>query len=106
MIIDLPWYLSKHILRILYVRKVSSGFEYFLLIFVLRLGMTLKVVGIDAELNSLSNGDIFNWGHRAKNRVLIPNTEFEGEGEGVMVRSNLTDTLVLKVSIWGENAIF
>jgi hypothetical protein len=42
-----------------YVRKVSSRFEYILLIFALRLEMTLKVVGVDAELNSLSNGSIF-----------------------------------------------
>jgi hypothetical protein len=51
------------------VRKVGSRFDYILLIFALTLGMTLKVVGIDAKLNSLSNGDIFNGGHRAKNRV-------------------------------------
>jgi hypothetical protein len=38
------------------VKKVSSGFEYFLLIFSLRLGLILKVVEMDAELNSLSNG--------------------------------------------------
>ncbi len=38
------------------VKKVSSGFEYLLLIFSLRLGLILKVVGMDAELNSLSNG--------------------------------------------------
>ena len=38
------------------VRKVSSGFEYFLLIFIMVLGLVLKVVGLDAELNSESNG--------------------------------------------------
>ncbi len=53
------------------VRKVSSGFEYFLLIFALRLGLTLKVVGLDAELNSLSNSGIFNEGHRAKKEVRV-----------------------------------
>jgi hypothetical protein len=37
--------------------------------------MTLKVVGIDAKLNSLSNGDIFNGGHRAKNRVFTLNED-------------------------------
>jgi hypothetical protein len=42
-----------------YVRKVSSGFEYFLLICALRLGLTLKGVGLDAELNSLPSGGIF-----------------------------------------------
>src|SRR5205085_2590721 len=47
---------------------------YILLIFVLRLGMTLKVVGIDAELNSLSASGSFKGSHRAKNRVLTPNT--------------------------------
>ncbi len=41
------------------VKKVSSRFEYFLLIFALRLGTTQNEVGIDAELNSLSNGGIF-----------------------------------------------
>ena len=40
------------------VRKVSSGFEYFLLIFIMVLGLVLKVVGLDEELNSESNGDI------------------------------------------------
>jgi hypothetical protein len=54
-----------------HVRKVRSRFECFLLIFALRLGMILKVVGMDAELNSLSNGDIFEGGHRAKNRVRV-----------------------------------
>jgi hypothetical protein len=54
-----------------YVRKVSSGFEYFLLIFALRLVMALKVVGLDTELNSATNGDIFEGDHRAK----------KGEGE-------------------------
>jgi hypothetical protein len=38
--------------------------------------MTLKVIGMDAELNSLSNGNIFKVGHRAKNRDFTPNTEF------------------------------
>jgi hypothetical protein len=51
------------------VRKVTSRYEYFLLIFALRLGMTQNEVGIDTELKSLSNGDIFKAGHRAKNRV-------------------------------------
>jgi hypothetical protein len=41
-------------------------FEYILLIFVLRLGLILKVVGLDVELNPASNGDIFEGGHRAK----------------------------------------
>jgi len=51
------------------VRKVSSGFEYFLLTFALRLGLTLKVVGLDAELNSLSNSGIVNEGGRAEKGV-------------------------------------
>jgi hypothetical protein len=42
--------------------------------------MTPKVVGIDAELNSLSNGGIFKGDHWTKNRVFTPN-----EGESVMV---------------------
>jgi hypothetical protein len=49
-----------------HVRKVSSRFEYILPILSLRLRIILKVVGMDAELNSLSNGDIFEGGHRAK----------------------------------------
>jgi hypothetical protein len=61
-----------HYLRnIIHVRKVSSGFEYFLLIFALRLGLAPKVVGLDTELNSLSNGSIFNGGHRAKKGARI-----------------------------------
>ncbi len=58
------------------VRKVSSGFEYFLLIFAIQLGQSLKVLGLDAEFNSASNGDIFEGGHWAKNGVLTPNTVF------------------------------
>jgi len=45
---------------IIHATKVSSGFEYFLLIFSLRLGLIIEVVGLDAELNSLSNGGIFS----------------------------------------------
>jgi hypothetical protein len=67
--------------RLTHVRKVSSGFEYFLLIFALRLGLTLKVVELDAELNSLSNGSIFNRSHRAIKGG-------EGEGKGVWVKSS------------------
>jgi len=52
--------------RLFNVRKVSSGFEYFLLIFAIRLGQSLKVFGLDAGLNSASNDDIFEGGHRAK----------------------------------------
>jgi hypothetical protein len=56
---------------ILYVRKVSSGFEYFLLIFALRLGLILKVVGLDAGLNSLSNGGILKSEGGGGVRVLL-----------------------------------
>jgi len=42
----------------------------------LRLGLTLKVVRLDLELNSLSNGDIFKWGHWAKSGGFAQNTEF------------------------------
>jgi hypothetical protein len=41
-------------------------YEYILLIFALRLGLILKVVGLDVELNSASNGDIFEGSHRTK----------------------------------------
>jgi hypothetical protein len=51
--------------------KVSSGFEYFFLIFALRLGSILKMVELDAELNSLSNYGIFKRDHRAKKRVPV-----------------------------------
>jgi hypothetical protein len=36
--------------------------------------MILKVVGMDAELNSLSNGDIFKGISWQRNRVVIPYT--------------------------------
>jgi len=52
-----------------YVRKVSSGFKYFLLIFVIRLGQSLKEIGLDAELHSTSNGNTFEGVHRVKNRA-------------------------------------
>jgi len=45
--------------QIFNLRKVTSRFEYFLLIFALRLELILKVVGLDAELNSVSNAAIF-----------------------------------------------
>jgi hypothetical protein len=59
-----------------YVRKVSSGLEYFLRIFGLRIGLTLKVVDLDAELNSLSNGDIFKWVYRTKHGDFSSNPDF------------------------------
>jgi hypothetical protein len=65
------------------VRKVSSGFEYFLLIFALRLRLTLKMVGLDAELNSLSNGGTF--------KGVIGQKRDEGQSEGVWMRSSHPD---------------
>jgi hypothetical protein len=50
-------------------RKVSSGIEYFLLIFTLR-------VELDTELNSQSNDGIFNGGHSTKSCVFCENTSF------------------------------
>jgi hypothetical protein len=38
------------------VRKVCSGFEYFLLVLDSASVMTLRVVGMDVEFDSLSNG--------------------------------------------------
>jgi hypothetical protein len=64
-----------------HIRKVSSGFEYFLPIFAIRLGQSLKVFGLDAEFNSASNGDIFEGDYRAKKRG-------EDQGESVWVRSS------------------
>ncbi len=46
-------------------------YEHTLLIFALRLGLTLKVVGLDVELNSASNGDIFEGGHQAKKGMRV-----------------------------------
>ena len=45
--------------QVINASKVRSRFEYFLLIFTLRLELILKVVGLDAELNSLPNAAIF-----------------------------------------------
>jgi hypothetical protein len=42
----------------------------------LRLGLAIKVVGLDAELNSLPNGDIFKCGYRTKSGGFAQNTEF------------------------------
>ncbi len=58
------------------VKKISSGFQYFLLIFALRRGLTLKLVALNTELNSLSNGDVFKGCHWTKNWALIPNSAF------------------------------
>ncbi len=38
--------------------------------------LALKVVVLDAELNSASNDDIFKAGHRAKKRIFRPNAGF------------------------------
>jgi hypothetical protein len=54
-----------------YVRKVSSGFKYFLLIFAIQLGQSLKVFGLDAELNSASNADIFEGVIRQKKGMRV-----------------------------------
>jgi hypothetical protein len=40
------------------------------------LRLFLKPVGLDAELNSASNGAIFNRGHRTKNVTCLQNTGF------------------------------
>ncbi len=53
------------------VRKVSSRFEYFLQIFPAEFVLVLKMLVLDTELNSASNGDVFKGGHRAK-RGLSP----------------------------------
>ncbi len=44
----------------------SILYECILLIFILRVGLTLQVVGLDVELNSLSNGGIFKRDHWTK----------------------------------------
>ncbi len=46
-----------------YVRKVSSGFEYFLLIFAPESVLVLKVVVLNTEFNSASKGDVYKEGH-------------------------------------------
>ncbi len=48
---------------------VGTIFEFFLPRFAQRLVLTLKVVVLDAKLNSLSNGTRFDRGHRQKKRV-------------------------------------
>ena len=58
------------------VRKVSSGFEYFLLTFACRLGITLSRLGIDAEFDSLSNGVTFMGSRRTKKGGFGRNTRF------------------------------
>ncbi len=47
-----------------------------MLILGLRLGLALKVVGLDVELNSLSNGDIFKWRYWTRSGGSAQNTEF------------------------------
>ena len=53
------------------VGKVSTIFEFFASEFAFRLGLALYLVGLYAELNSASNGAIFEWGHRAKNSLIL-----------------------------------
>jgi hypothetical protein len=62
----------------LHVKKVSSRFEYFLQIFAAEFVLILKVVVLDAEINSASNCDIF--------KGVIGQKEDLGESEGMMVR--------------------
>ena len=52
------------------VRKVSSGFEYFLLIFAGETVLAVYLVVLDAEFDLASSDDIFEGGHRRKSRVL------------------------------------
>jgi hypothetical protein len=59
-----------------YVRKVSSRFEYYLQIFAAEFVLILKMVVLDTELNSASNGDVFKGGHRAKRGAFARNTGF------------------------------
>jgi hypothetical protein len=59
-----------------YVRKVSSRFEYFLQIFTPEPVLVLKVVVLDAKLNSTSNGDIFKERSLGKKRNFGQNTGF------------------------------
>ena len=54
-----------------HVGKVSTIFEFFASGFAFRLGLALYLVGLYAELNSASNGAIFEWGHRAKNSLIF-----------------------------------
>ena len=54
---------------LLSVSDVRTIFEFFLPRFAQRLVLTLKVVVLDAELNSLSNGTRFDRGHRQKKGV-------------------------------------
>ncbi len=49
-----------------YVSEVGTIFEFFLSRFALSLVLTLKMVVLDAEFNSLSNSTRFNRGHRPK----------------------------------------
>jgi hypothetical protein len=49
-----------------HVSEVSTIFAFFLSRFAQRLVLTLKMVVLDAELNSLSNGARFDRGHRLK----------------------------------------
>jgi hypothetical protein len=64
-------------------RAKSGGFaqntdfaSYILLIFALRLGLSLKVVLLDVKLNFLSNGGVLKDGHLTKIVDFIPNTVF------------------------------
>jgi hypothetical protein len=63
-------------LELLDVKKVSSRFEYFLQIFAAEFVLILKMVVLDTELNSASNGDVFKEGHRAKSGAFARNTGF------------------------------
>jgi len=52
------------------IRKVSSGYKYSLLIFALRFGLILKVVGLDAELNFLTLGQAMHLSTKFYYKVL------------------------------------
>jgi hypothetical protein len=66
-------FVNSSLIFVYHVRRVSSRFEYFLQIFTPESVLVLKVIVLDAELNSASNGDIFKGSHRA-NRGLSQNT--------------------------------
>ena len=62
--------------KLVFWPSVYSEILSFMSRFVQGLVVTLEMIVLDAELNSLSNGTKFDRGHRQKKRVFPPNTRF------------------------------
>ncbi len=82
------------------VGKVSTRFGFLLSGFAILLGLFLKRLGLDAELNSASNGAISTRGHRRKSATCAQNTGFPRECFKVFAVQIRYTTWVISKTTW------